>query len=147
MECSARLRFEEELQAGESSGCSGNVMGIGKDRIIDGRKEKGEKLNYKWSSERLRGATGFEVGVEAPAEKLLWKFFFFFFFFPEMRKSFKEYQRKEKKIPSDGPEVFTPAIIHSFFFSLCGSAGRRGGKATCVNKLFVWFSGQLWLFF
>lgn len=64
--------------------------------------------------------------AKAPAEKLPPKvFFFFFFFFPERRKSFKEYQREEK-IPSDGPQVFTPAIIHSFFFF---SAAQRGGEA------------------
>lgn len=85
----------------------------------------GEKLNYKWLSERPRGATSFEVASSrGTCREIAWKSVFFLHFFPERRKSFKEYQR-EKKIPSDGPEVFTPAIIYSFFFS---PAAQQGGQ-------------------
>lgn len=96
------------------------MIGRGNDSVIDSWEERWREIKLQMTVEQPRGATGFEVASSAgTCRKIARESVFLFHFFPERRKSFKEYQ-----ISSDGPEVFTPAIIYSFFFS----AAQQGGQ-------------------
>lgn len=136
------------LKTAEGSGCNGSVIGRAEDRIING--VRGEEIKIQMTvgtvawCRRLWSIQGTSKAAKAPPEKRSEKCFFFILIFPERRKSFKEYQRKEKILQMAPRCLHQQLYIHFFPLRLSRAARWRDNRRQESVFLIYWTN---WLFF
>lgn len=86
--------------------------------------------------------------AEAPAEKLPPKVFFLLFFSLSLRGgSLSKNIRGRKRSLQMAPRCLHLQLFIHFFFFLCGSAGRRGGRCEESVCLIYWTNSDIFLFY